>query len=86
MQVNKEQKEAINNRMERYIKNMIWHVDGRCPSDVLETLEKVPASLSEFSACACNELDVLCERYWGNHYEIESTEFDDSKTAYITLG
>ena len=78
LQVNKEQKEAINNRMERYIKNMIWHVDGRCPSDVLETIEKVPASSSEF--------DVLCERYWGNHYEIESTEFDDSKTAYITLG
>lgn len=42
---------------------MIWHVDGRCPSDVLETLEKVPASSSEFSARACNELDVLCERY-----------------------
>ena len=85
LQIDEEKEEKMNSLTERYIKAMIWNIDERFPSDVLQIidafsisdLEKVPTdhSSSEFSICACNELEVLCKHFFGDN--------DEKKTAFV---
>ena len=61
LQIDEEKEEKMNSLTERYIKAMIWNIDERFPSDVLQIIGAF--SIFDFSVYACNELEFLCKHF-----------------------
>ena len=62
MQINEEREVVITNIAERYVKDMIWNINERFPSDVLEVLDAFSVFNLEKFLMITHPMNLLCTK------------------------